>query len=264
MPTTELTLPRLAVGSHSYTRAYGCAMNVMSWENGDTVISDMPSCTATLLAKMVHQVNDSYCTHTTASDLGLFGGCVSLLCAPCSTDVLDLAHRTVGTSGTREEVRRWGWLWAEQLLIGERGVLRNVNLWTAGREYILAAAAATRRYADGETSRIDPDPRFGRLIPQVPDPAMQQALRLASLVYQGQADMTDRHDRRRHVHPSIGPAYLGALTRQHPWGFHFGLHSREEMLAGAHAAVDAWLAVMSVPTPEAAKAEAEAPALVAA
>jgi hypothetical protein len=262
MPTTDLTPPRLAVGSHTHTRAYGCAMNVLSWENGDTAISDMPSCTATLLAKMIHQVNDSYCTHLTAESLGYFGG-VNLLCPSCSTEVLDLAHRTVGTVGTSEEVRRWGWLWAEQLLIGEHGVLRHVYL-PEGRQYVLAAAAATRRYADGETTRIDPDPRLGSISYNVMDPAMQQALRLATLVYQTTADVTERSLLGRHVHPSVGPAYLGVRTRQHPWGFHSGLNSRQELLAAGHAAVDAWLDVMSVSAPEAAKAEAEAPALVAA
>ena len=101
MPTTDLTPPRLAVGSHSYTRAYGCAMNVLSWENGDTRISDMPSCTAALLAKMIHQVNDSYCTHTDEQFRSLDTTTVSFLCAQCSVDVLDLAHRTVRRMASR-------------------------------------------------------------------------------------------------------------------------------------------------------------------
>jgi hypothetical protein len=142
-------------------------------------------------------------------------------------------------------------------------VLKNVYL-PEGRQYVLAAADVTRRYADGESARIDPDPRFGRLVPNVPDPAMQQALRLTTLVYHSQADAAEPSRAGRHLHPSVGPAYLGARTRQHPWGFHFGINSREELLAGGHDAIDAWRAVMSIRTPEATKAEAETPELVAA
>jgi hypothetical protein len=85
---------RLAVGSHQAGSGMGCAMNVVSWENGDFSITDLPDCADRSLAHMVQYVNDNYCLHTTkdASEN-------SLLCPRCSVDVLALAHRTPGTGG---------------------------------------------------------------------------------------------------------------------------------------------------------------------
>jgi hypothetical protein len=62
-------------------------MNVISWENGDTTITDLPDCSDKLLAKIVQRVNDHICTHRDGD----------LLCADCSVKVLALGHRTVGT-----------------------------------------------------------------------------------------------------------------------------------------------------------------------
>lgn len=85
----DITNPlRLAVGSHRAGSGQGCAMNVISWENGDRTITDMPACADTLLARIVQNVNDRLCRHRTGD----------LLCPTCSLLVLDLAHRTVGTS----------------------------------------------------------------------------------------------------------------------------------------------------------------------
>ena len=78
---------RLAVGSHVAGSGQGCAMNVVSWESGDTTITDMPACADAVLARIVQRVNDSLCTHRDGD----------LLCPACSVLVLDLAHRTVGT-----------------------------------------------------------------------------------------------------------------------------------------------------------------------
>ena len=62
-------------------------MNVVSWESGDTTITDMPACADRVLARIVQRVNDMICTHRDGD----------LLCPACSVLVLDLAHRTVGT-----------------------------------------------------------------------------------------------------------------------------------------------------------------------
>lgn len=89
----DITNPlRLAVGSHGAGSGAGCAMNVVSWENGDLTISDLPPCSDPLLAKIVQRVNDTYCTHTEAHNG------VSLICPPCSVELLELAHRTVGSA----------------------------------------------------------------------------------------------------------------------------------------------------------------------
>lgn len=85
---------RLAVGTHRKGTGKGCAMNVISWENGDVEITDFPSCSDEFLATLVQWVNDGYCTHTTDSSL----------CPPCSVDVLALGHRTVGTNGASAEL----------------------------------------------------------------------------------------------------------------------------------------------------------------
>jgi hypothetical protein len=83
-------LLQLAVGSHRKGSGRGCAMNLVSYESGDTEITDYPACADRMLTLMVQRVNDNYCVHLNAE---------RLLCPPCSIDVLDLAHRTVGTAG---------------------------------------------------------------------------------------------------------------------------------------------------------------------
>jgi hypothetical protein len=84
---------RLATGSHRAGSGKGCAMNVVSWENGDTTITDYPACADRMLAAVVQRVND-------------------LLCAACSIDVLALAHRTAGSADVplTDEQRRVVWV----------------------------------------------------------------------------------------------------------------------------------------------------------
>lgn len=88
MTNTNVGPLRLAVGSHKAGSGRGCAMNVISWENGDSRISDMPDCTHPFLSRVVQRLNDSICEHRDGD----------LLCADCSVIVLGLAHRTVGTA----------------------------------------------------------------------------------------------------------------------------------------------------------------------
>lgn len=97
----DITQPlRLAVGSHKAGSGMGCAMNVISWENGDTEITDFPACSDWLLSRLVQMTNDTICGHTKVlffveSDLSRFN---KILCPECSIKVLDLGHRTVGTA----------------------------------------------------------------------------------------------------------------------------------------------------------------------
>ncbi len=97
---------RLAEGSHRAGSGAGCAMNVISWENGDTEITDWPTCSARPLAVMVQMLNDGICSHS--SD-GLLRP--TLLCPTCSAVVLELAHRTVGTSDATCEQMAWWAHW---------------------------------------------------------------------------------------------------------------------------------------------------------
>ena len=91
---------RLAVGSHSAGSGKGCAMNVISWESGDTTITDLPACADPLLAELVQRVNDTICTHRDGD----------LLCPACSQVALRLAHRTVGTGGPLDSARQRVWV----------------------------------------------------------------------------------------------------------------------------------------------------------
>jgi hypothetical protein len=85
---SDITQPlRLAVGSHKAGTGKGCAMNVISWENGDKTITDFPECADQYLASEVQMLNDTYCTHRDGD----------LLCPACSVIVLGVAHRLVGT-----------------------------------------------------------------------------------------------------------------------------------------------------------------------
>ena len=75
-------------------------MNVISWENGDTEISDYPKCSDQMLARLVQNVNDNFCTHVSKPKAEEGMPEVVLLCADCSVTVLELAHRTPGTTIT--------------------------------------------------------------------------------------------------------------------------------------------------------------------
>ncbi|QBI97554.1 hypothetical protein SEA_HUGHESYANG_109 [Mycobacterium phage Hughesyang] len=87
---------RLAQGSHQPGSGKGCAMNVISYINGDTVITDYPKCSARPLARLVQQCNDELAD----SD--------GFLTPENSVLVLDLGWQTVGTADVPESVMlRW-------------------------------------------------------------------------------------------------------------------------------------------------------------
>ena len=91
--TDRITHPLcLARGSHRPGSGKGCAMNVISYVNGDTNITDYPKCSARLLARMVQLVNDNL-----AAEDGFLSPENSLL-------VLDLAWKTVGTADVSNQV----------------------------------------------------------------------------------------------------------------------------------------------------------------
>ena len=91
---------RLATGNHKPGTGLGCAMNVISWENGDTTITDFPGCSDMMLSCVVQVVNDTICRHSEHRRL----------CATCSIAVLTLAHRTVGTGAPCTDARRRLWV----------------------------------------------------------------------------------------------------------------------------------------------------------
>jgi hypothetical protein len=101
---------RLAQGSHQPGSGKGCAMNVISYINGDTKITDFPECSARPLARMVQSLNDR------------LAGSDGYLSPENSVLVLDLGWLTVGTAGTPREAV-WQWL-ADILVDPERGVVK--------------------------------------------------------------------------------------------------------------------------------------------
>jgi hypothetical protein len=124
-------LPRLRVGAGASDGTTGlCGMQVISWESGDTTITDLPACADPVLARIAQNVNDRICTHRTGD----------LLCPACSVLVLALAHRTVGTGGPADLDRRRVWvrIAADQA----RQVLHLARDRAAAEAAIVAAEAA--------------------------------------------------------------------------------------------------------------------------
>ena len=126
---------RLARGSHQPGSGKGCAMNVISYINGDTKITDFPACSARPLARMVQSLNDN-----------LAGG-DGFLSPENSVIVLDLGWLTVGTADTPREVI-WRWL-ADLLVHPEMGVVTRVRREDVARS-LRGVAALCKREACGE------------------------------------------------------------------------------------------------------------------
>lgn len=93
---------RLAAGSHQPGSGKGCAMNLISYINGDTKITDYPSCSARPLARLVQNLND------------VLAGPDGFLSPENSVLVLDLGWKTVGTADTPRVVV---WRWLSDLLV---------------------------------------------------------------------------------------------------------------------------------------------------
>jgi hypothetical protein len=95
------TVVRLAKGSHHRHTGKMCAMNLVSRERGDRLVTDYPANVAPALARFCHHLNDRVCAHSEIE--------VDLLCQTCSAAVIDVAHATVGTENTPAEL---AWRWA--------------------------------------------------------------------------------------------------------------------------------------------------------
>ena len=114
MDLDRITNPlRLAKGSHQPGSGKGCAMNVISYINGDTRITDFPKCSARPLAAFVQVCNDLL-----AAPDGYLSPENSLL-------ALELGWQTVGTADTDDTVLH---AWVAELLTNPTwGVLRYAN-----------------------------------------------------------------------------------------------------------------------------------------
>ena len=98
---------RIVGGSYDRGSGQGCAMNVISYINGDEVITDYPSCSAGPLARLVQICNDE-----------LAGGRGKPLQPQDALRVLDLGWRTMGTGAPPPEIYEL-YAWYLQKVVGD-------------------------------------------------------------------------------------------------------------------------------------------------
>jgi hypothetical protein len=139
MDVDRITHPlRLARGSHRPGSGKGCAMNAISYINGDEQITDFPATSARPLASFVQLCND------------LLAGPDGYLSPDNSVTVLDLGWLTVGTAEVADTVIH---AWVTKLLISPPwGVVRYAA--GAAAEAISEIAELHRRLAPGGTPPI--------------------------------------------------------------------------------------------------------------
>lgn len=134
MDLDRITNPlRLAKGPHQPGTGAGCAMNVISYINGDSKITDYPACSARPLAAFVQSCND------------LLAGPGGYLTPENSIIALDLGWQTVGTAGVSRRVVH-GWV-AELLTSPTWGLVRYARITTI--KAIADIAELHRRVARG-------------------------------------------------------------------------------------------------------------------
>jgi hypothetical protein len=139
MDLDRITNPlRLARGSHQPGSGKGCAMNVISYINGDEQITDFPATSARPLASFVQLCND------------LLAGPDGYLSPENSLLVLDLGWLTVGTADVADTVMH---VWVTKLLISPPwGVVRYAA--DAAADAITDIAELHRRLVPGDIPPI--------------------------------------------------------------------------------------------------------------
>jgi hypothetical protein len=167
MDVERITNPlRLARGSHQPGSGKGCAMNVISYINGDEQITDFPATSARPLASFVQLYNDLL-----AEPDGYLSPQNSLL-------VLDLGWLTVGTADVADAVMH---IWVTKLLTSPPwGVLRYAG--DAAAKAIADIADLHRTFVPGDVPSIvnwDGAARAGRAAGEASEGAELYALRAA-------------------------------------------------------------------------------------
>ncbi len=157
---------RLARGSHQPGSGKGCAMNVISYIEGDEEITDFPATSARPLASFVQLCNDLL-----AEPDGFLSPKNSLL-------VLDLAWLTVGTADVADSITH---IWVTKLLTSPPwGVLRYAGGGAA--QAIAGIADLHRTFAPGDVPSIvnwDGAARAGRAAAEAAEGAELYAVRAA-------------------------------------------------------------------------------------
>jgi hypothetical protein len=187
---------RLAKGSHQPRSGKGCAMNVISYTNGDTHITDFPNCSARPLAAFVQVCND------------LLAGPDDYLSPENSLLALELGWQTVGTADVDDTVIH---AWVAELLgsptWGVVGYAKRAARYakSAADKAVLDIAGLHRAVAAGEMPPIaawDAADRAARMACRVSKPTVHVAgLYAVRAAYQSTALVdTDR------------PAALDAVT----------------------------------------------------
>jgi hypothetical protein len=167
MDLDRITNPlRLARGSHQPGSGKGCAMNVISYINGDEQITDFPATSARPLASFVQLCND------------LLAGPDGYLSPENSLLVLDLGWLTVGTADVADAVMH---IWVTKLLISPPwGVVRYAA--DAAADAITDIAELHRRLVPGDMPPIaewDSAARAARSISETSEGAELYAVRAA-------------------------------------------------------------------------------------
>ncbi|MCV6967470.1 hypothetical protein BST27_08775 [Mycobacterium intermedium] len=215
MDLDRITHPlRLARGSHQPGSGKGCAMNVISYINGDEQITDFPATTARPLASFVQLCNDQL-----AGPDGYLSPEDSLL-------VLDLAWLTIGTASPTADVADTViHAWVSKLLISPPwGVIRYAE--NAAAQVISDIAELHRKFVPGATPPIalwDSTARAAREISAAMEPCAQRyAVRAAyqstSLIHTddwGTLDAVTGNALRAHrlAHLEGGAAQIVDVTR---------------------------------------------------
>jgi hypothetical protein len=147
MDLDRITHPlRLARGSHHPGSGKGCAMNVISYINGDPQVTDFPDCSARPLSLLVQSSND------------LLAGPDGYLSPEASLLALDLAWQTVGTADVPDTVLH-AWV-AELLTDATWGVLHYAKI--TRHKAILDIAELHRAAAAGDLPSVSDWDAAGR------------------------------------------------------------------------------------------------------
>ncbi len=167
MDLDRITHPiRLTRGSHQPESGTGCAMNAISYVNGDTEITDFPATSARPLASFVQVCND------------LLAGPDGYLSPTDAFVVLDLGWLTVGTADFAATVIH---TWVTKLLVSPPwGVVRYAGAGAA--EAISEIAELHRALVPGDTppiGRWDSASRVARAIGERSEGAERYAVRTA-------------------------------------------------------------------------------------